>query len=324
MSNQKWSPLRILTASYAARLTEAAASIAEKPVKLAIISEGLHTWPLYVATEKQLFEQAGIHVEVTLTGSSVMQLERLIDGGFDIGFQQSDHVVRGVEHGSDLFIFMAQGHAPDLSLVVAQGIKKFADLQGKVIAVDGARTGYAPLLRKLLAENGLGDGDYEYREFGGSQERFEALKSGAAAASLLNPPFDRNLQVAGFGSLGSINDFFPHYPGSIAATRRAWAQRNEKQLIAFIRGFNAGYAWLQEAVNKAEAIRLLPSRLNIGAEAAAKAFDRFATRPRPQLSSAGLRQVIDVVWDAEGFKPPRGAPETYLDLSYQQRAESAP
>lgn len=323
MSYQQWLPLRFFAAWSELRLTEAAASASAQPVRLAIISEGLQTWPLYVATEKRLFDEAGIHVEVTLTGSSVMQLERLIDGGFDIGFQQSDHVVRGVEHGADLFIFMAQGHAPDLSLVVAPGIKGFADLRGRVIAVDGARTGYAPLLRKLLAENGLRDGDYEYREFGGSRERFDALKSGAACASLLNPPFDRNLFAAGFGSLGAINDFYPLYPGSIAATRRSWAQRNEKQLIAFIQGFSAGYAWLQDPGNKAEAIRLLPARLNINAEAAAKAYDRYATRPQPQLSGEGLRQVIDVVWDAEGFKPPQGAPGNYLDLSYQQRAESA-
>ena len=57
-----------------------------------------------------------------------------------------------------------------------------------------------------------------------------------------------------------------------------------------------------------EAIGLLPSRLNIGAEAAAKAFDRYATRPRPRLTHEGLQQVIDVYWDAEGLKPPRGAP----------------
>jgi NitT/TauT family transport system substrate-binding protein len=323
VSYQQWFSLRHWVAWSETYLTEPAASGTAQPVRLAIISEGLHTWPLYVAMEKRLFDEAGVGVDMTLTGSSVMQLERLIDGGFDIGFQQSDHVVRGVEHGSDLFIFMAQGHAPDLSLVTAPGIKAFAGLRGQVIAVDGARTGYALLLRKLLAENGLTDGDYEFREFGGSQERFDALKSGAAVASLLNPPFDRNLIAAGFGSLGSINDFYPLYPGSIAATRRSWAQRHEKQLIAFIRGFNAAYTWLQDPGNKAEAIRLLPGRLNIAVEAASKAYDRYATRPRPQLSSEGLRQVIALVWDAEGLKPPQGAPDKYQDLSYQQKAESA-
>ena len=323
MSQRGLLPFRFFSEWFEPRLAQAALEFNLPPVRLAVISEGLLTWPLYVARTKRLFEQEGLNVEVTLTGSSVTQLEQLIKGDFDIGFQQSDHVVRGVEHGSDLFIFMAQGHAPDLSLVAAPGIRSLTDLQGKRIAVDGARTGYALLLRKLLADNGLKDGDFTFREVGGSWERFEAVRSGAADASLLNPPFDRNLFAAGFGSLGTINDYFPAYPGSIAATRRSWARRNEEQLIAFIRAFNAGYAWLQDPAHKAEAIAMLPARLDIGAEAAAKAFGRFATRPRPEITPEGLQQVIDMVWDAEGFKSPKGAPGKYLDLSYLRRATQA-
>lgn len=320
MSQQGLSFFRVFSAWFAPRVVEAAPQFSAQTVKLAVISEGLNAWPLYVAKEKKLFEKEGINVEVTLTGSSVMQLEQLTAGGFDIGFQQSDHVVRGVEQGSDLFIFMAQGQAPDLSLVVAPGIKTFADLKGRDIAVDGARTGYALLLRKLLVDNGLKDGDFTFREFGGSRERFDALKQGAAFASLLNPPFDRNLFAAGFGSLGTIKDFFPAYPGAIAAARRSWAQRHERELIAFIRAFNAGYAWLQDPGHKAEAVRILPGRLGIEPEAAVKAFDRLAMQPRPEISPEGLRQVIDVVWEAEGYKPPKGAPEKYLDLSYLKKA----
>lgn len=278
------------------------------------------TWPLYVAQEKRLFEKEGVEVEVTLTGSSVVQLEKLTRGDSDIGFQQSDHVVRGVENGSDLFIFMAHGHAPDLSLVAVPDIKTLAALKGKVIAVDGARTGYALLLRKLLAENGVCEGDCIFREIGGSQERFEALKAGAASASLLNAPFDRHLVAAGFNNLGVINQLFPAYPGSIAAARRSWAQRNEKQLVAFIRACNAGYAWLQNPDHRAEAIGMLPARLGIAAETAAKAFERFAARPLPQISAEGLRQVIDLVWEAEGLKPPPGEPGKYMDLTYLQKA----
>ena len=50
-----------------------------------------------------------------------------------------------------LALILALAHAPDLTLVAAPGITGFADLKGKIIAVDGARSGYALLLRKLLA-----------------------------------------------------------------------------------------------------------------------------------------------------------------------------
>jgi len=291
-----------------------------RTVRLAVISEGLLSWPLYVAQAKNLFESAGIAVEVTLTASSAKQLEQLVKGGYDIGFQQSDHVVRAVESGSDLFIFMAISPQPELSLVAAPDIRSFADLKGKVIAVDGARSGYALVLRKLLAGQGLRDGDYTFTEFGGSGERFEALKRGDAFASFLNPPFDRNLFAAGFRSLGTLGDYFPNYPGSIAAARRSWARDNEPRLVAFIRGMNAAFAWLEDKNNKQEAIGILQARLRTDAAAAARAFDGFSAQSRPAAVPEALRQVIDIVWDAEGLKGPRGAPGKYIDLSYLHKA----
>lgn len=290
------------------------------PVRLAIISEGVNAWPLYVAQGRNLFGKEGITVDVTLTGSSIHQLEQMRNGGYDIGFQQSDHVVRAVETGSDLCIVMAQGHAPELSLVVAPGIKALRDLQGSSIAVDGANTGYALLLRKLLADNGLGKTDYQFLEIGGSQERFDALKGGQAVASWLNPPFDRNLFAAGFGTLGATTEFFPTYPGSIAAARRSWAAAHAGQLVAFIRAFRSACHWLKDVSNKAEAVTLLPQRLNISADLASRAFDAFGKKPLPLIDAAGLRQVIDVYWQAEGLQTPKGNPEKYMDLSYQQRA----
>ena len=290
-------------------------------VRLAIISEGINTWPLYVAQGKQSFERHGLKVEVTLTGSSVMQLEQLCSGGFDIGFQQSDHVVRAVEKGADLFIFMAMAHAPGLTLVAAPQIRSFGDLKGKTIAVDGARTGYALLLRRLLKSRGLAEADCTFQEIGGSQERFDALKGGVAVASLLNPPFDRRLLADGFASLGTINDFFPDYPGPIAAARRSWAVQHRAELVAFIRAFNDAYAWLQQPQNAAEAVRLLPQRLNIDPQVAARALEEIRRRPQPVIHAESLPQVIDIVWDAEGFGGPQGAPERYLDLAYWTEAQ---
>lgn len=259
---------------------------------------------------------------MTLTGSSAMQLDQLIEGGYDIGFQQSDHVVRAVENGADLFAFMGYAHAPELSLVVAPGIVSFDDLRGKVVAVDGSRTGYALLLRRLLAGRGLNEVDYALKEVGGSKERFDALKSGAAVASLLNPPFDHNLFVAGFKSLGTSKDFFPSYPGPIGAARRGWARRNEQRLIAFIRAFNASHAWLKDAGNKAEAITLLPARLNMDAATAAHAYDELIRRPPPAITPDAMRQVIELVWEAADFQGSPAAPDKYMDLSFLNKTRA--
>lgn len=291
-------------------------------IRFAVISEGVYSWPLYVAQAHALFAREGVNVEATVTGSSTQQLAKLIAGEYDIGLQQSDHVVRGVERGADLFIFMAQALAPELTLVAAPGVQSFAGLKGRDIAVDGARTGYALLLRKLLSDQGLADGDYTFREIGGSQERFDSLQSGATVASLLNPPFDRNLLAAGFVSLGTTGEYFPTYPGSIAAARRSWAARNEPALLAYIRAFDAAYAWLKDTRNKEDAIHLLPARLNIDRATAARAYDQIAAKPLPRITPDGLREVIAIVWASEGLRGAPAAPEKYMDLSYLNKVRN--
>ena len=295
-------------------------SINKSMIRLAIISEGVNTWPLYVAQAKRMFNAAGVEVEVTLTGSSEQQLEKLRHGDYDIGFQQSDHVVRAVEDGSDLCIFMAQSHAPELTLTAAPDIHAITALRGKTIVVDGARTGYSLLLRKLFKDHGFSESDMRLTEFGGSQERYDAMKRGAGSACFINPPFDRQLLALGFNSLGTSRDFFPAYPGPIAATRRAWAAGHAAELLAFIRGFSRAYDWLRDAANHAEAVTLLPEHLRIDAEFARRAVARIYRAPRPVIGAEGLQQVIDAVWDSEGYAAPKGSPDKYCDLSFLQKA----
>lgn len=289
-------------------------------MKLAIISEGFHMWPLYVAHAKGFFERGGLDLQVTVTGASGKQLAALTRGEYDAGFQQSDHVVRGVEQGIDLFIFMATAHQPDLTLVVAPDISGFGDLRGRVVAVDGLRSGYALLQTKLLADRGLTERDYALMEAGGVQARFKAVKSGAAVAAWLNPPYDQWLFAEGFKSLGKVTDYFPSYPGSIAAARRSWALKNEAQLVAFIRAFNAAYAWLLDESNEEEAREIAMARLKSDSQHTAAAYRDFVAKPHPEITAEALREVIDAVWDSEHYTQPKGAPEKYMDLAYLAKA----
>jgi ABC-type nitrate/sulfonate/bicarbonate transport system substrate-binding protein len=106
-------------------------------IKLALISEGVNTWPVYVAQALGFWKHAGADVQITVTGSSIQQLDALKKGAFDIGFQQVDHIVRGVELGADLFIFMGQSHAPELSLIAAHDMEIAARAKRTVRLIDG-------------------------------------------------------------------------------------------------------------------------------------------------------------------------------------------
>lgn len=71
---------------------------ASPTVRLAVISEGIISWPLYVAQSKRLFEHTGIHVELTHTGCALLLCKLLADQGLrggdyafkEIGCQETD------------------------------------------------------------------------------------------------------------------------------------------------------------------------------------------------------------------------------------------
>ena len=89
-----------------------------------------------------------------------------------------------------------------------------------------------------------------------------------------------------------------------------------KRQRPFVRALGRGYAWLRKPENAGEALDVLPARLAIAPRAAGSALEAFAKRPPPCLSVDGMREVIDTVWQAEGYAQPMGAPEKYVDLSY--------
>ena len=81
--------------------------------------------------------------------------------------------------------------------------------------------------------------------------------------------------------------------------------------------------WLKDARNKSEAIALLPQRLNMDAETAALAFDDYVRQPVPAITAEGMREVIDIVWDAEGYRGAKGDAAKYLDTRYLEQALAA-
>lgn len=297
---------------------------AAEPVRVAVISESASNWPLYVALAKGFFDTEGITVQVVVTRSSARQIEALDKGDFDLGHQAADHVIRAMEKSAPLFIVMALNR-PAFSIVAAPSIGALADLRHQTLAVDGATTGYALLFKKILARHGLGERDYTLKEVGGTNERYEAVRTGIAAAGLISPPFDLKLLAEGFKSLGNTSDYFPHYQGSVAAARRAWASAHPDSLIRYIRGYLAASTWLFARGNRAEAIAILLARVPIGRAQADATYENALTKtliPQAAVNLDGLRQVIEVMGETGQLRPPLPTPEKYLDLTYYAKARA--
>jgi NitT/TauT family transport system substrate-binding protein len=281
-------------------------------LSLAFISEGFPLWALYAAKEQLFFVKSGLDIEVIHTGSSVKQVEGLESGLYDLGLQLPDHVIRSVEKGSDLCIVAAQAHAPDVALVADPQILDLDKLMGKSIGVDGARTGYALLLTRLLYKAGWKEKDFVLTEIGGTTERIEALETGVISACLVNPPFDQFLIKQGFVRLASTRESFPEYPGPVVAGRRSWIDRHRDVVDRFIDAWRNSFCWLTDVRNRETAIQIACARLNVSVESAAQAFDELGERGIPEVTIEGLEAVIDLVWKGKESDRSRPDPVRYL------------
>lgn len=269
------------------------------PIRLAYISGGFPVWALFVAQNHGLFEAHGVQVDITHTGASTTQMQSLREGRFDVGLQLPDHVVRAGLHGTDLCVLAAQSHAPDVALVAAPDIQDIAQLKGHRIAVDGARSGYALLLVKLLASLGWSTNDYQLVEVGDSQQRVQALRSGELKASFVNPPLDKTLVNDGFVRLTTTRQAFPNYPGPVVAARRAWADAHAVAAIGFQKAWADAWQWLLNADNQAQAIDIAIKHLGAEAPAAHNALQNLQRQGMPSITTEGMAQVVDLVWHNE-------------------------
>lgn len=283
------------------------------PIRLAYISGGFPVWALFVAQTQGLFQAHGVQVDITHTGASTAQMQGLRDGRFDVGLQLPDHVVRAGLHGTDLCVLAAQSHAPEVALVAAPDIQEIAQLKGHRIAVDGARSGYALLLVKLLTSLGWGPNEYELVEVGDSQQRVQALRSGELKASFVNPPLDKALVNDGFVRLTTTREAFPNYPGPVVAARRAWADAHAQAAQGFQNAWRAAWHWLLQPDHQAQAMEIAIKHLGAEAPAAQNALLNLQRQGMPSITAEGMAQVVDLVWHTEAVAAaPKPEPAQYF------------
>src|ERR1700757_1836586 len=224
---------------------------------------GGFNWGVYVGQSKGFFADAGIAVEVQGTPNSVTQMTDFSQGKFDIAMTAIDNIVAYAEGQGEApigpqpdFMAVMGSDSGFLSLVASPSISKIEDLAGKTVSVDAMTTGYAFVLYEILRRHGLDKdkGDYEIVRAGGMVQRWNALREGQHAATLLSAPYNIIAKNAGFTEFVKATDVIGPYQGNVAAVRRPWARQNRGKVEAYIRAYRRAIAWLYEPGHRTEAI----------------------------------------------------------------------
>jgi ABC-type nitrate/sulfonate/bicarbonate transport system substrate-binding protein len=300
-----------------------------------IVFPGGFNLPLWAAEQEGFFSRRGLAVNLHLTTNSVEQLTGLIEGKWEIGLTGFDNVVAyqegqgeaAVDRAPDLFVFMG-GDDAFLRLVVQGDIRNYSDLRGKTLTVDAMTTGFAFVLRKMLAVNGVAESDVNFERAGGVMQRWEALKAGKHTGTLLLTPFDLLAEKVGLRVLQKASDVLPHYQGIVGAARRSWAKENAETLRNFIRAYLDALAWLFDPAHQRAAEMILVERVpNMTPELAAATCDIFLAEhggfeQEARINPEGIRQVLELRSEYGQPKKKFTNVRKYVDLDYYDTART--
>ena len=120
--------------------------------------------------------------------------------------------------------------------------------------------------------------DVNLRYGGNSNQRMAALVAGAVDAVPLVPPQDKMLLDQGFNSVAFYPDYYPKLALSTTAVSRAWANKNEDTVRAFMRAQANAIKWLYDPSNKDEALKLLMEETKADLASAQASYDVYLTK----------------------------------------------
>jgi ABC-type nitrate/sulfonate/bicarbonate transport system substrate-binding protein len=308
------------------------APAAPRTVVHVLAFDGGWNLPIWVAQRNGLFEAQGLDVQLAYTPSSGFLVKSVLDGKAELAFAAIDNVIAYQEGqgeaeipaNPDLFAFMG-GDGGFISIVAAPSVAAVEDLKGRTVSVDAMTTGFAFVVRELVARSGLAESDVTFVRAGGTANRYRDLVAGKHDATLLRTPFELLAENRGYHAIAGAESLGP-YQGTVGLARRSYAEAHEATLIAFLRAYRAATDWLYDPANREVAEALLVAHIRDMTPALAKRSYDLLLSPKGGLSRdlkpdvAGIRTVLEL---RDKYALPHKTltdPMKYVDLGYYDKA----
>jgi ABC-type nitrate/sulfonate/bicarbonate transport system substrate-binding protein len=295
--------------------------------KLAVIVfPGIPNLPIFAAQAKGFFAKRGLDVDLRFTPNSEELRNGLAEGRYQIAHSAIDNAFAMKDKANVDIAVVSGGDNSFNHLIVRPEITSLADIKGQTVVVDAIDTAYAFQLYEILRQKGLNKGDYRINPVGGTPMRLEAmLKDKGMVAGMMNPPFSINAQKAGLKSMGTAAAALGAYQGTSAFVLSAWGRANADTLVKYLEGYIEGVRWALDKRNKPEADALMVERLKLSGDVAGELYD-VAADPKDgydkdaELNMEGVKNVLRLRAQFAGGA--QAGPETYIDLSYYQKAKA--
>jgi NitT/TauT family transport system substrate-binding protein len=294
------------------------------PLQYGSITKTAWIWPEIIALNKGLLTQAGFDVEMNYFRTPANGAQMLTAGAMDLASINPETVIRSVDNGAPIRMVATDANSAPYSLIVRPEIRSFADFRGKTLPSSGPREQTTVWMKQILKANGVEESEYDFVVVGGTPERMAAIESGAVAGGLVGQPQDFQMIAQGYPRLAVLSEYIPEHPISVHAARVDWLQAHPDQAIAVLRVFRDATRWLYDPANRAEAISILASEIQVSEDLARQTYEMLVVQlklwnPDLTLTPALVQKSIDFLGSIGDLTPPLPPVTKYLDPQYAQR-----
>ncbi len=286
--------------------------------------ESTYYAPVIFAERKGYFHEEGIRSE-QLRLSDPDLVRAVAAGSIGFGIPEVGSGIIARERGAaDIRVIAGITDRYPYDLMVKSQYNSIAELKGKTLSIWSTAPGVAlTLMKRVLAQGGLKDGDYNIVGGGNSGARYAALISGQIDGTIITTPHNTLAKKAGFKSLGQLHAIPALFAGVIA--NKTWTDRNETLMLGWLKASIRGFRYVADAKNQDEVVRVLAEEFKADPEVIRGDYRQLYHDQKFIVSwdlipnARSMQTVLDVL--AEINQIPQGQPlNRYYDLNLVRRA----
>jgi ABC-type nitrate/sulfonate/bicarbonate transport system substrate-binding protein len=155
--------------------------------------------------------------------------------------------------------------------------------------------------------------DYKLLVIGGSPQLFSALTTNQIAAVPLALPLNFAAEELGYHPIGSYMEVFPNFQLTVVSTSRAWAEKNRRLLVQFLKAYVRATRWLFD--NEDRGAEFMAREFGLKLAHAKKAYQHYAGNrvwdQDVRVSLEGMKTVIQLAAETNQSKGSLPDPSKY-------------
>lgn len=284
-----------------------------------------------VAKAKGYFEEEGLEVEISATGTDLKSLQALMEGRIDIVIDLKTPVaLQARDRSEEVFLVGGFLNTYPGIFVGAKEIRSVAELKGKKVGLREPNGVTLTMSSMILKKAGLEpDGDVIFiAHTGASSFRSIAsrLDQGEMQARIAHKAYATDFKQAGYPILADLEEYLPNgYQLRAIAVKGSFLDRNSEVVIGFLKGIIQAYRFMKNLDNHHEMMGII-QRSDLEFEADMdqgmweEEYPLIAGIPvHGSINVAGLQIILDDEKLARRVSPAMTV-DTILRLQYVERA----